>query len=222
MHEEKTLILSSALFPPICWFALLLNHKNCIIETKETYAKQTYRNRFTILSADNKIDLNISVNKTYGNHTTINQAIAIIDRNLIRNHLTTIESAYKTSPYYDYFIDFIKEFYSKEYSNLLEMNLESVNTIGKILKFKFNYLESIEFQKEYNKELYTDLRFDISPKNLELNNFNYPPYYQNFINKFGFISNLSILDLVFNLGLESIYYLKKFPVNEFQNHITKE
>lgn len=222
MHEEKTLILSSALFPPIGWFALLYNHKNCIIETQETYSKQTYRNRYSILSANKKLDLNVAVKKTNGNHTVIDDILVIFDENIIRTHLTALESAYKSSPYFDFFFDDIKNFYTQKYNSLLEMNLESVNLIGKILKYNFQFELNNKFVKEYNLDSFIDLRFDISPKNLQTENFNYPEYYQTFEHKFGFVQNLSILDLIFNTGLESLLYLKRFPVKEYINHITKK
>jgi len=222
MHEEKTLILSSALFPPIGWFALLYNHKNCLIEAHETYSKQTYRNRFSILSANEKLDLNVPVKKINGNHTVISDILIISDENIIRNHLTALESAYKSSPYFDFFFDEIKIFYTQKYKSLLEMNLESIKVIEKILRHKFEFQLNNKFVKEYNSDLFFDLRFDISPKNIQTENFKYPEYYQTFEHKFGFVQNLSILDLVFNLGLETLLYLKRFPVEEYINHITKK
>lgn len=222
MLENKTLVLSSALFSPIAWFALMYNSNSTLIDFCETYPKQTYRNRYTISSANNKHDLNIPVIKTFGNNTKSKDILIIKNSNIIRKHLLALESAYNNSPYFEYFFCNIQEFFYKEHKNLIDMNIDSITTIEKILKCKFKYSLTNDFEKTYSNEDFIDLRFEISPKNRAFSNFLQPEYFQTYKHLNGFISNLSILDLVFNLGLESLCYLKKFPVNNIINSLKNE
>ena len=119
---SSSAILSIGYLPPVQYFAKLIQYKNIYIESTENYTKQTYRNRCVILGANGPIPLTIPVVKTQGNHTPIK--LIEIDNSTLwqKNHWKTIESAYRTSAYYDFVADILEPFYIKHYTNLFEFD----------------------------------------------------------------------------------------------------
>jgi len=204
MHKESTILLSTAYLPPVEYMAIFLKYENIIIEKEETYPKQTYRNRCKIMTANGIINLPIPVNKTNGNNTKIKE-ITISNTDLwYINHWRAINSAYSGSPFFLYYKDDLIRFYDKKYNNLLEFNTELTKTLLSLIGIKYN----IEFSNSFVKPNTTsnDLRFSISPKK-ENELYALKKYIQVFSNKFKFIPNLSIIDLLFNLGPETKDYL---------------
>ncbi|MEO6304205.1 MAG: WbqC family protein [Bacteroidia bacterium] len=202
-------LLSSAYWPNLHYFYYLLNSDTVTIESQENYHKQSYRNRTQILAANGKLDLSIPVKKL--NTKELIKDIEIsYSENWQINHWRAITSAYKNSPYFEFFEEDLNYFYSKEFKFLIEYNTEQLKLIFKLLKLKKEVFFTNAFEKEPN---YLDLRNSIHPKiefkedanvstRLEI------PYYQTFESKFPFHPNLSILDLLFNKGLETVEYLK--------------
>lgn len=202
-------LLSTAYWPNLHYFYYLLNSDTVTIECFENYHKQSYRNRTQILSANGKIDLSIPIKKINTKELIKDVEISYKEKWQI-NHWRAITSAYKNSPYFEFFEDEIRYFYSKEFAFLLEYNTEQLRLILKILKLKKDISFTSSFEKDPKTTL--DLRDSIHPKKEFTNDFGVSeklkiPYYQTFENKFDFIPNLSILDLLFNKGLETIDYL---------------
>jgi hypothetical protein len=219
-RNDKQCILASCLFPPVPWMAAVFQYDNCFIEMHETYSKQTFRNRFAILTANGRLDLNVPVFKPHGNHTKINEILVPELKKVSAQHLSAIESAYSSSPYFEYFFDVIREFYKGSYHTLTDMNKASVRCIETILRFDLPYAETDVFVlPEKEEEGLTDLRYLITPKNRNFYSFNAPDYYQVFRHKFFFYSNLSILDLVMNMGTETIICLKQYPLQHFIEYL---
>lgn len=204
-------LLSSSYWPNLQYFFYILNFDCLQIEQYENYAKQSYRNRTQILSSNGVLNLCIPIiNK--GNKQAFNTVEICYKDKWQINHWKAITSAYRNSPYFEYFEEDIKIFYFNEFGFLLDYNLKQIETILRILKQKKQILLSTSYIKGY--ENYIDLRNKIHPKI----DFNFDeiiiktiqqPYYQTFENKFNFKPNLSILDLLFNLGLDAYKYLKK-------------
>lgn len=214
--KHQTAYLSASLFPPIPWMAALIQYDQCYIEAHETYPKQTFRNRYSILSANGKLDLIVPVKKPSGNHTVVSEILISDHENVSAQHLTALESAYRSAPYFEYFFDDVVHFYNGKYKTLLEMNLASLLCVSRILRkeFSFRLTETYEHHDKLNPEI-ADFRQKISPKNHLFCSFQAPEYYQVFLQKFPFTANLSILDLIFNLGAETLLYLQKYPISEF-------
>lgn len=215
MFSASTL-LPSCPFPPIPWMSALLQCRNPLIEIHETYQKQTYRNRFTILSANGPMDLTIPVHKPKGNKSKTSE-ITISDHNdWKRQHVIAIESAYSSSTYFEFFIDAITQFYNTNFQSLPEMNTVSVQCVSKILKFPLpiNYTSIFSPPRALSSHN-IDLRYELSPKNSNAFRFASPAYHQVFEGNNSFLPNLSILDIVFNIGLETIEYLQRFPIEKY-------
>ncbi len=216
MTPVPTLLLSTTLFPPIPWMAALIQFPDCQLEIHETWHKQTFRNRFTILSANGPLDLNVPVVKTNGNHTKTLNVLVSSHNQPLRKMKAAIDSAYQSSPYYEYFSDQLEHFFSQTYRSLIDMNMHSLDCISTMIRHPFHLKTSFSFiSPDDLSETFIDLRYKLSPKNKHFYSFKAPHYYQVFHTKFPFVSNLSVLDLVMNMGPESILYLQKYPLKEF-------
>ncbi len=193
------LLLSTAYLPPIDFFRNIKEHENIIIEQYETYPKQTYRNRCEILSANGKLALTIPVNKKNGNHTLTKDIEITYSTNWQKIHWRAIESAYNNSPFFLYYADLFYPFYLKKNKYLIDYNNELLELILKILKANLIVTLSKKYEKEPLQTI--DLRETIHPKkNGTTPNKNFLSYNQVFLDKFGFVPNLSVIDLIFNEG----------------------
>ncbi len=205
LSENDTIILSSFYLPPIEYFARIINAPSFKVELYENYLKQTYRNRCHIYTANGKLPLSIPVHKTYGNHTLIKDIEISYMENWQANHWGAIESAYNKSPFFLYYRDDLKKFYITTWEYLWEFNTALNEFLLKKLKIK----QALSFTEDYITTLNDtiDPRYCITPKE-DSKGIIFPKYYQVFESKFGFIPNLSIIDLLFNEGPESTNYLK--------------
>ena len=199
----STAILSTAYYPNIEYISKFLLYDKIIIEANENYLKKTFRNRCNVLSANGVITLSIPVIQNKNTKTLIKDTQISYAENWQKEHLTALESAYNSSPFFEFYIDDFKHFFTKKYENLLEYNTEILKLILQTIGIK----KQIEFTDKFIdiENNFSDFRFSISKKrNLDINK----KYVQVFAEKFNFEPNLSILDVIFNLGSESILYLK--------------
>ncbi len=196
--------LPSSYFAPILQFAIITPTNEYHIEAKEHYMKQSYRNRFEIYGANGLLSLSVPVKK-WNNHTLIEKIEVSYDEDWQQLHWRSIESAYRASPFFEFYEEEIKPLIFSKEINLLKRNHLIERVINKIIGIK----ATVEFTSIYESQA-PDWRTTITPKNkVELESIAIPKYIQVFEDKHGFIPNLSILDLLFNLGPESKLYLKQ-------------
>jgi hypothetical protein len=198
-------IFSTAYLPPIEYFVYLLNDVEIFIENDENYTRQTWRNR-CLISGPNKIQtLTIPVIQEHGSEMHISK-VRIDNRSRWQAvHWRSIEAAYSKSPFFMYYRDAFQPFYTKPPNDLLTLNMDLLKLCIELcgLKTKVNVTE--KFVKEYPEA--KDLRYTLSPKNKK-HLFAFPRYPQVFEPVQGFKPNLSIIDLLFNRGPDSVDYLK--------------
>lgn len=197
----KKVLLSTAYLPPIFWFQNLITEENVVIEQHEYFIKQTYRNRCEILSANGKLSLSIPL-VHQSNKEIINQKRISYAENWQQNHWRAITSAYKNSPYFEFFEDELRGFYERRYDLLIEYNTDIIKTLLKLLRLKKQLIFSGHYSVEFEGQ---DLRNSFSPK--VSNSHISKHYHQVFSDKFDFVPDLSVIDLIFNQGLNSIDYL---------------
>jgi hypothetical protein len=194
------IILPTAYLPPISWWVLLYREKEIFIEHQETYPKQTYRNRCHIYSASGLLPLSIPVIRTKGNHTLVSE-IGIDNKiNWQQIHWRSIESAYSRTPYFLFYKDYFSRFFHQAFDNLVDYNLQLIWLCSKLLKLEgISILPTSDYVRLDNE---SDYRLLIHPKKAnELSGIrDYPRYIQAFEPKYGFIPNLSIIDLLFHEG----------------------
>ena len=204
-------ILSIAYLPSIDYFAVLANAESAAIENAEHYQKQSYRNRTHILTANGVQSLSIPVVHT-SSKMLITEVKIDYKTNWQQQHLKTIESAYNNSPFYLYYKDFLLSFFQKRYTFLFDYNMEIITLLLRLMKIETSLSCTNEFQQCEECEL--DYRSRIHPKKPLLSNLlpiTSKSYSQVFDDKFGFTPNLSVIDLLCNVGNESQGYLLTPP-----------
>jgi len=201
------MILSPFYLAPTEYYALLAKADKILLENCEHYTKQTYRNRCRIVSANGVQDLIIPVEKVSGAKQLTRDVRIAEKSDWQQQHWRSIEAAYNSSPFFEFYKDDFLPFYEKKWTFLQDFNLEIQAKVLELIDIQPN----IELTKTYQiapSENIVDFRNEIHPK--KQNNFvSLPNYYQVFEQKFGFIPNLSIIDLLFNMGNEAILILKK-------------
>ena len=198
-------LFTTAYFPSISYMARFLAEDKPVVEVWETYHKQTYRNRCRVMTANGVESLSVPVVKVNGNHTmTKDIAISPIEP-WQHIHSRCLESAYKASPYFDHYYDFLRPIFEDHFERLIDLNDAAMQAVFKMLKVK----KEIVHTMDYVREAESDLREAFSPKK-QVNTGLFPTYYQVFSEKFPFAPDLSVLDLVFNEGPEAMRYLQSF------------
>ena len=204
-----SIYLSTAYLAPIAYYSKLLKG-DIFIEQHENYIKQTYRNRCTILSANGPMSLSIPIESAGGKKMLIRD-IRIADHGNWRHlHWNALVSAYNSTPFFEYYQDDLKPFYERDYKFLFDFNEELRNLICQLIDIEVsdvNYTNS--FQVDVEGEDYRSIISPKADKKLVDSYFESIPYYQVFDQRFGFTENLSILDLLFNMGNESLIILNK-------------
>ena len=195
-------LFTTAYFPSISYMARFLAEDEPFIEVCETYHKQTYRNRCRVMTANGVESMSVPVVKVNGNHTmTKDIAISPIEP-WQHIHSRCLESAYKASPYFDHYYDYLKPVFEGHFDRLVDLNDMALQAVLKILKVH----KEIVYTTDYVREAENDLREAFSPKNT-IEQTQLPEYYQVFGTKFPFAPDLSVLDLVFNEGPDALCYL---------------
>jgi len=207
--QIPALLLPLACLPDIEFFCLLYHAPKVILEIHETYPKQTCRNRYRIATANGTLTLSFPVNKTQGNHTQTRVVSIDSAENSNRIHWRAIESAYNKSPFFLYYRDDFERSFMNPPELLVDFNLQILNLCLKSLKFKPDFSLSDGYIRMPDNM--TDLRNSIMPKHPVVHDYmirKFKPYNQVFSDRHEFIPNLSIIDLLFNLGPEAVDYLK--------------
>lgn len=188
-------------FGPIDYFAEMVKSQNLDLEVCENFQKQTYRNRCNILGANGKLMLNIPV--LHNGVHTFKDLQPSYDFNWQKEHIKSLKSAYQSSPYFEYYEDEITPLYEKKEKYLLDLNLKTIDFINQKLRLD---LEMNKTEKYSVIEAEHDFRNQFSAK--KPSQYNLPEYAQVFDDKFEFIPDLSILDLLFSEGPSAATYLK--------------
>lgn len=198
--------LSTAYLAPIQYYCKLLDYQAVCIEKEENYLKQTYRNRCVIAAANGPLALSVPIEKPE-TLKCLTKDIRISDHGNWRHlHWNALISAYGTSPYFEYYQDDFQPFYERKYDFLFDFNEQLRELVCELLDLQPN----ISYTEVYTPDIAYDFREVISPKaKAEDTDFKPMSYYQVFEEKFGFLPNLSIADLLFNMGPEGLLILQQ-------------
>ena len=207
--NENPTLLSSLYLAPVEYYSKLFRASNVQIEIHDHYTKQSYRNRCIIAGANGPLSLSIPIEKPSDLACEMKD-IRIADHGNWRHlHWNAIVSAYKSTPFFDYYADYFSPFYEKKILFLLDFNEQLRAIICRLLEIStpISFTESYVEPADENQ---SDFREIIHPKRdwkIFDHDFEAKPYYQVFERKFGFLPNLSTIDLLFNMGNESRLYL---------------
>ncbi len=206
---NNLVLLSTAYLAPIQYYSKFLLYDEIYIEVHENYPKQTYRNRCKIYGANGELSLSIPVKKLDIKVKT-KDILIDYDTNWRKLHWKSIESAYRSSPFFEYYQDDFMPFYEKKYKYLIDLNTDLQLMILEHLDYdvKINKTEAYKTDHEIGVD---DFRNKIHPKlNINDDQFKIKSYTQVFKQKLGFVPNLSIIDLLFNEGPNTLETLKSF------------
>lgn len=187
--------------PPISYFTLLKeNNFQFELEKFEHFPKQTYRNRATIASPNGSLDLAIPLVKGAKIHTPYQDVKISYDSKWQRLHWLSLQTCYRSSAYFEFYEDGLVPFYEKKYEFLLDYNSELLTWLFKQLKISAN----LSYTANYQASAEIDYRSVLTKKEIPL--VKTKPYFQVFSDRNAFISNLSIVDLLFNQGPQTKNY----------------
>ena len=194
------MILSTAYYPPVQYFAEIIKSGKVLIEQHETYPKQTYRNRCYIYSANGVLPLSIPVEKGSFHKVELRDIKIDNSRKWQREHIHAIRSAYNSSAFFEFYAEQILQPLESKYEYLIDLNMDILDKLFKILEMNIIAEKTVSFIKEYGDDCW-DMRYSLSPKY----GITYKPseYFQVFSPVHGFQPNLSIIDLLFNMGPET-------------------
>ena len=217
-----TALLQTTYFGPIQWYQKLYRYDRCLIEQYDSYQKQTYRNRCLIATANGVQALTVPVEHNVQcssqGHTLKERMfnvqckdLRISDHNQWRRvHWNALQSAYSESPFFDYYADDLHPFFERKYNYLIDFNEAIRQKICELIDIQ----PQVEYTSSYISNLtsqtsnLTDYRDVIHAKHPQPDDtFEAKRYWQVFQHKHGFLPNLSILDLLFCMGPESVFYL---------------
>jgi hypothetical protein len=202
----KTVYLSTAYLAPTAYYSKLLTNR-AVIEKYCHYAKQTYRNRCTIATTNGLLSLSIPIEKPATAKAFTKDIRIAHHGNWQHLHWNAIVSAYNSSPFFEYYADDFRPFYEKKQTFLFDFN----ETLRELICQLLDIEPLISYSETYLPEVENDFRELIHPKK-DFRAFDRTfvsvPYYQVFQQKYGFQPDLSIIDLLFNMGPEGVLVLK--------------
>ena len=194
-------------FPSISHFVAMAQANAVTFEMEDNFQKQTNRNRTYIYSPNGVQLLNIPIKHTREAHQKTKEVKLETAFDWQRQHFKSLEAAYRTSPFFEYFEDTLSPIFTKKHTFLMDLNLETIDIVSKCIGLKLEYAKTAEYFHEVLD--FTDFR---QLANGKKDASSFEPYTQVFGEKHGVINNLSILDLLFNEGRFTLDYLKKQPL----------
>jgi hypothetical protein len=199
------ILLHPTYFPSISHFVAMAQSENITFEIEDNFQKQTNRNRTYIYSPNGIQLLNIPVKHSKESHQKTKDIRIESDFDWQKQHFKSLEAAYRNSPFFEFFEDDIRPLFEKKHDFLLDLNFEALAILSKCLRMKIDYKTTTEYFHDVDTARITDVRALVNgKKDLSL----FENYTQVFDDKYGFINNLSVLDLLFNEGKYAAEYLK--------------
>lgn len=200
----NNIIIHPSYFPSISHFVAIAKADIVTFEMEDNFQKQTNRNRMYIYSPNGIQLLNVPIKHTKEAHQRTKDVKLETAFDWQKQHFKSLEAAYRTSPFFEYFEDDIAPIFQKKHTFLMDLNLETMSIVSKCLRLEFDYTETDEYFHEVNDKV--DFRNLINGKK---DTSVFEPFTQVFGEKHGYLNNLSILDLLFNEGRYALDYLKK-------------
>jgi len=193
-------------FSPISQYSEIIKNDSISFEMQDNFQKQSYRNRCYIYNSNGKQLLNIPLNdKNKGTSKRKKTKDMLVENDFPwqEHHLKSLQTAYRTSPFYEFYEDDLLSIFTKKYTFLQDVNIDTFLFITDALQINQQYSKTEEYILEGNNDDFRKLAdTKKQPKQSEIT------YIQMFDDKHGYIDNLSILDLLFMEGPNAISYLK--------------
>jgi hypothetical protein len=200
----KSILIHPSYFPSISHYIAMANADAVTLEMEDNFQKQTNRNRMYIYSPNGIQLLNIPIKHSKDAHQKIQDVKLETAFDWQKQHFKSLEAAYRTSPFFEYFEDDLRPIFTKKHTFLMDLNLQTMELVSKCLGMDFNPQKTTEYFHEVPN--HEDFRYLINGKK---DTTQLESYTQVFEEKHGFLNNLSVLDLLFNEGRYAKDYLKR-------------
>jgi WbqC-like protein family len=190
-------LLPLCVFPPVSWCSLWT--QGAVIDIGENFVKQSFRNRFEILSGQGRQLMTLPVEGTDGKKVPVSEVL-LYGNDWQKRHVRAIRVAYGKSPFYEHYAGEIEQIYLRRHAKLSDFSLDTLRWIASVIQLPMPVV-SLSYIEDWKGPDYRD-HF----KHLHANQF--PPYLQVFSDRWKFESDLSIMDLIMNEGPAAINYLR--------------
>ncbi len=180
-------------------------------EVCDNYQKQTYRNRTYICTDQGKHMMNIPIQHVGGAQGKQFYKDVKVDNQYTwqRQHWRTLQTAYRSSPFFEYYEDDLAPLFNDSYKFLIDFNFRSIELACEFLQLDVPSFKTTAYDTKPEK--FIDMRFLVNAKKSV--SITPAPYTQVFVERHGFIDNLSILDLLFNEGTAAPTYLEEVSLS---------
>ncbi|TEW77164.1 hypothetical protein E2488_00255 [Gramella jeungdoensis] len=202
------ILLQPTYFSPIVQYVAISKSENICFEVEDNFQKQTYRNRCYIYTANGTHLLNVPIQHNKGIKQRTKDVKIDYKDDWNKLHLKTLITAYSSSPFFEFYIDELLPIFNKKHIFLLDLNLLSHQVIMDALQLEITTTKTNEFIKETPLNDFRKLAISKGEPT-----YNLERYIQVFEQNHGFISNLSILDLIFMEGPNALNYLESQNFN---------
>ena len=199
----KTLLLPTY-FPSISHFVAIANAEEIVFEVDDNFQKQTNRNRMYIYSPNGLQLLNIPIKHSKNAHQKTKDIQLETAFDWQKQHFKSLEAAYRSSPFFEYFEDDLAPIFEKKHTFLMDLNFETIAFVAKSLRLNLAFTKTTEYFSEVPGV--KDFRHLADGKK---DTSTFESYPQVFKEKAGFLNNLSVLDVLFNEGKFALDYLRK-------------
>ena len=187
-------------FPSIAWCADMLKADAVLIDDQESYRKMTYRNKYEIATANGRLKLSIPLLHGRNQRIPMGEVQIFNEEDWQQQHFKSIKNAYNRSPFFEYYELELQRLFTVKYDRLIDFNKASIDFVFHSLRIKKGIQQMGDNTIEISK-VAIDWRME------QQRDFAQKPYYQLFESKNGFLSNLSVLDLIFNEGNQALSFL---------------
>ncbi len=207
--EMKDILVHPSYFSSIVQMAAIVQASKVQFEIEDNYQKQSYRNRTNIAHSNGKLMLSIPIKHSKSSQKKVSVKQKTKDVQIENSfpwqvqHWKSLETAYRTSPFFEYYEDELKPLFFNSETSLMRFNLKAFDLICELLTIDIHYSFTESYEKDPKNN---DLRFLINAKSKK--KYTLKPYTQVLAINHGFLNNLSILDLLFNEGTNAIGYLE--------------
>lgn len=207
----KTILLHPSYFPSIEQMAAVAQAEKVVFEVEDNYQKQTYRNRMFVAHSNGKLLLNIPIKHNKGGKRQKTKDVNVEnDFPWQEQHWKSLQSAYRTSPFFEYYEDDLEPLFTEPVGNLMEHNLKTFDLLCELIGIEVEVSKTTSF--ETAPEM-IDLRILINAKRESA--FEAEKYTQVHEANHPFLPNLSVLDLLFNEGPNALTYLERQSFDNF-------
>ncbi|MDW8272762.1 MAG: WbqC family protein [Chitinophagales bacterium] len=202
MIKENIVLLPCCYLPPISYFSVWLNSPAVWIEQHENFVKSTFRNRCVIVGTNGKLMLSIPIEGGKSHRQLFKDTRIDNSQRWQRIHWQSLCSAYRRSAYFEYFEEKLFPYYHQKFTFLFDYNLQLTSLLLSMMKHTTTFSTTKYYQKIYEAQI-LDLRECFSTSDsysFGKYSFSPPHYFQCFEERNGFLPNVSVVDILFNMG----------------------